>query len=138
MGIHGPPRQPQPRQHPPQSAQDRGGLGGDEAAGKMATARNLRDSGSDSDGSEGRDRDSDTDALLRNDNKGNDLNINAVLNEKDQTKMGGGQTQAFSTAATTVPTATAGVPTNTSMNEQNERSRRSITQAASGKKEGPQ
>lgn len=70
--------------------QDRGGLGGDESGGKMATARNLRDSGSDSDGSEGRERDSDTDALLRNDNKGNELNVNAVLNEKDQAKVGGG------------------------------------------------
>lgn len=104
----------------------------------MATARNLRDSGSDSDGSEGRDRDSDTDALLRNDHKGgNDpLNVNAILNEKDPAKLGGagGQAQAFSTAATNIPTLTAG-PTNTSINEQNEKSKRSITQ---GKKDGLQ
>ena len=71
--------------------QDRGGLGGDDTGGKMATARNLRDSGSDSDGDEGRDRDSDTDALLRNDNKGNELNVNAVPNDKDQAKLTGVQ-----------------------------------------------
>lgn len=99
--------------------QDRAGLGGDNAGGKTATARNLRDSGSDSDGDEGRDRDSDTDALLRNDNRANDLNVNGILNEKDQTKLAGGgkQSQAFSAAATNIPTATAAVATNSSLNE---------------------
>ena len=113
--------------------QDRGGLGGEDAVGKMATARNLRDSGSDSDGDEGRDRDSDTEALLRNDNKGNEPNINAIQNDKDQAKLAGVQNQAFSAAATNLPTAAAEVPTNTSLNEQQERSRRSINQPAQAK-----
>lgn len=94
-------------------------LGDEGQSPRNLKARNLRDSESDSDGIDMRDKDSDTDPLLCYKNQDNEPNMLAAMIEKDQAKMNSGQHNlALSTAATNIQTnAAPGAQMNTSLNE---------------------